>query len=43
MSKEIGITKAAVGYHLHLLMKAGLVEISRAEAENTAFYRSIIQ
>ena len=33
MSKEIGITKAAVGYHLHLLMEAGLVEISRAEAE----------
>jgi len=33
LSKELGITKAAVGYHLHLLMEAGLIEISRTEAE----------
>jgi len=33
LSKELGITKAAVGYHLHLLMEAGLVEISKIEAE----------
>jgi len=33
LSKELGITKAAVGYHLHLLMKAGLIDISRTEAE----------
>ncbi|MCD6593193.1 winged helix-turn-helix transcriptional regulator [Candidatus Bathyarchaeota archaeon] len=33
LSKELGITKAAVGYHLHLLMKAGLIDISRIEAE----------
>ena len=33
LSKELGITKAAVGYHLHLLMKAGLIDICRTEAE----------
>ncbi|MDH5771108.1 MAG: helix-turn-helix domain-containing protein, partial [Candidatus Bathyarchaeota archaeon] len=33
LSDELGITKAAVGYHLHLLLKAGLIEISRLEAE----------
>ena len=33
LSKHLGITKAAVGYHLHLLMDAGLLEIGRVEAE----------
>ena len=33
LSKELGITKAAVGYHLHLLMEAGFIEISRTEVE----------
>jgi predicted transcriptional regulator len=33
LSDELGITKAAVGYHLHLLLKVGLIEITRLEAE----------
>jgi predicted transcriptional regulator len=33
LSDELGITKAAVGYHLHLLLKAGLIEITKLEAE----------
>ncbi len=28
-----GITKAAIGYHLHLLMDAGLIHIDKVEAE----------
>jgi len=33
LSDELGITKAAVGYHLHLLLKAGFIEITKLEAE----------
>jgi len=33
LSNELGLTKAAVGYHLHLLLNAGLVEITKLEAE----------
>lgn len=33
LSKQLGITKAAVGYHLHLLMDAELLKIDRVEAE----------
>lgn len=33
LSKQLGITKAAVGYHLHLLMEAGLIRIEKVEAE----------
>ncbi len=33
LSKELGITKAAVGYHLQLLKKAGLIEIDKTEVE----------
>ena len=31
LSQELGITKAAVGYHLHSLRKAALIEITRYE------------
>lgn len=31
LSKELGLTKAAVGYHLHRLRDAGLIEIDRYE------------
>ena len=33
LSEELGLTKAAVGYHLRLLREAGLIEIDRVEAE----------
>ena len=33
LAEELGLTKAAVGYHLHLLAKAGLISISKVEAE----------
>ena len=33
LSEELGLTKAAVGYHLHLLLDAGLIEITKLEAE----------
>ncbi|MFQ6081117.1 MAG: ArsR/SmtB family transcription factor [Candidatus Bathyarchaeia archaeon] len=33
LSEQLGLTKAAVGYHLHLLMDAGLIHIERVEAE----------
>jgi len=33
LSGELGLTKAAVGYHLHLLLKAGLIGITKLEAE----------
>jgi DNA-binding transcriptional ArsR family regulator len=31
LSKELGLTKAAIGYHLHPLRDAGLIEINRYE------------
>jgi len=33
LSGQFGITKAAIGYHLHLLMDAGLIHIDKVEAE----------
>lgn len=33
LSKKLGLTKAAVGYHLHLLEQAGMIHIERVEAE----------
>ena len=33
LSKQLGLTKAAVGYHLHLLTDAGLIHIEKVEAE----------
>ncbi|RLI21866.1 hypothetical protein DRO54_02585 [Candidatus Bathyarchaeota archaeon] len=33
LSQELGLTKAAVGYHLHLLAEANLVHIEKIEAE----------
>ena len=33
LSDELGITKAAVAYHLHLLLNARLIEITELEAE----------
>ncbi len=33
LSEQLGITRAAVGYHLHLLMDAGLITIEKVEAE----------
>lgn len=33
LSEQLGLTKAAVGYHLHLLMDAGLINIGKVEAE----------
>ena len=33
LSEQLGITKAAVGYHLHLLMDAELINIDKVEAE----------
>jgi len=33
LSEQLGLTKAAVGYHLHLLMDAGLINIDKVEAE----------
>jgi len=33
LSEQLGLTKAAVGYHLHLLRDAGLIKIEKIEAE----------
>ena len=33
LSKQLGLTKAAVGYHLRLLLDAGLINIDRVEPE----------
>lgn len=33
LSEQLGLTRAAVGYHLHLLMDAGLISIERVEPE----------
>lgn len=33
LSKKLGLTKAAVGYHLHLLEEAKMVYIEKVEAE----------
>ena len=33
LSQQLGLTRAAVGYHLHLLMDAELISIERVEAE----------
>ena len=33
LSKKLGLTKAAVGYHLHLLTESNLVHIEKIEAE----------
>ena len=33
LSEQLGITRAAVGYHLHLLMDAGLITIEKVEPE----------
>ena len=33
LSKNLGITKAAVGYHLHLLLEAELIRIDRVQPE----------
>lgn len=33
LSKELGLTRAAVGYHLNLLMKAQLIYLQRVEPE----------
>ena len=33
LSEQLGITKSAVGYHLNLLMDAGLIHIGKVEAE----------
>jgi len=33
LSEQLGLTRAAVSYHLHLLMKAGLITVNRVEVE----------
>ena len=33
LSEQLGLTKAAVGYHLHMLLDAGLIKINRVEPE----------
>ena len=33
LSRKLGMTKAAVGYHLHLLLKAKLIHIDRVQPE----------
>lgn len=33
LSRKLGLTKAAVGYHLHLLAEANMVHIEKVEAE----------
>lgn len=33
LSEQLGMTRAAVGYQLHLLMDAGLISVDRVEAE----------
>jgi len=34
LSRKLGMTKAAVGYHLHLLLEAELIHIDRVQPEN---------
>ncbi len=45
LSQQLGLTRAAVGYHLHILMDAGLINIHKVEAEKHGilqkFYTSI--
>lgn len=45
LSQQLGITKAAIGYHLHLLRDAGLIGIDKVEPENHGilqkYYRPI--
>lgn len=33
LSGELGLTKAAIGYHLHLLLDVGLIQVTRFEVE----------
>jgi DNA-binding transcriptional ArsR family regulator len=33
LAEQLGLTRAAVGYHLHLLLDAGLITVSKVEAE----------
>jgi len=33
LAEQLGLTRAAVGYHLHLLMDVGLIAVGRVEAE----------
>jgi len=33
LSKQLGLTKAAVGYHLHLLLESGFIYIEKTEVE----------
>jgi DNA-binding transcriptional ArsR family regulator len=33
LAEQLGLTRAAIGYHLHLLMDARLISVSRVEAE----------
>jgi len=33
LSEQLGLTKAAVGYHLHLLIEAGLIYVEKTEVE----------
>jgi predicted transcriptional regulator len=33
LSEQLSLTKAAVGYHLHLLLNAGLINIEKVESE----------
>jgi len=33
LAEQMGLTKAAVGYHLHLLLKAGLINVDKIEVE----------
>jgi len=45
LSLQLGLTRAAIGYHLHILMDAGLINIDKVEAEKHGilqkFYTSI--
>lgn len=43
LSGELGLTKAAVGYHLHLLMEAGLIHIEKVEAEKHGILQKYYQ
>ena len=40
LSKEVGLTSVAVGYHLNLLMKAQFIYLERVEPEEQASYRN---
>jgi DNA-binding transcriptional ArsR family regulator len=33
LSEHLGVTRAAIGYHLRLLLRAGLIELDKMEAE----------